>query len=64
VNPALILGEYTISGATVNPALISLPGGRTDPENIAVSDGKLFVVNSNCTPKTKVLPLDHFGSGN
>jgi hypothetical protein len=36
------IGEYTTSGATVNPALIS---GLSIPEGIAVSGSDLFVVN-------------------
>jgi hypothetical protein len=38
------IGEYTTSGATVNPALIS---GLNGPIGIAVSGSDLFVVNFN-----------------
>jgi hypothetical protein len=36
------IGEYTTSGATVNPALIS---GLSNPTGIAVSGSDLFVAN-------------------
>ena len=36
------IGEYTTSGATVDPALIS---GLNGPQGIAVSGGNLFVTN-------------------
>src|SRR5437016_341547 len=36
------VGEYTTSGVTVNPALIT---GLSFPEGIAVSGGNLFVTN-------------------
>ena len=37
------IGEYTTSGATVNPALVS---GLSEPVSLAVSGGNLFVLNS------------------
>src|SRR5690348_16161541 len=36
------IGEYTTSGATVNPALVS---GLNGPRFLAVSGGNLFVTN-------------------
>src|SRR5439155_15955089 len=43
------IGEYTTSGATMNPALIS---GLNGPEGIAVSGGNLFVTSFNPTGDT------------
>jgi hypothetical protein len=43
------IGEYTTSGATVDPVLIS---GLSLPEGIAVSGGNLFVTSSNLTSDT------------
>jgi hypothetical protein len=40
------IGEYTTSGATVNPSLLS---GLSGPTGIAVSGGDLFVVNADGT---------------
>jgi hypothetical protein len=37
------IGEYTISGATINPSLIS---GLAAPDGVAVSGQNLFVTNS------------------
>src|SRR5437764_11327740 len=43
------VGEYTTSGATVNPDLIS---GLNGPNGIAVSGGNLFVTSLNLTGNT------------
>src|SRR5438105_12963720 len=43
------IGEYTTSGATVNPALIS---GLSLPEGIAASGGNLFVTSLDRTRAT------------
>src|SRR4030095_11931983 len=43
------IGEYTTSGATVDPALIS---GLSLPQGIAVSGGNLFVTSLNLTSNT------------
>ena len=40
------IGEYTTSGAIVNPSLVS---GLNGPFGIAVSGSNLFVVNSDGT---------------
>jgi hypothetical protein len=45
--PEGTIGEYTTSGATVNAALVS---GLTFPFGLALSDGKLFVVNAGAGP--------------
>src|SRR4029450_8521259 len=43
------IGEYTTSGATVDPALVS---GLSLPQGIAVSGGNLFVTSLNLTSYT------------
>src|SRR5512132_2659973 len=43
------IGEYTTSGATVDPALIS---GLNGPQGIAVSGGNLLVTSLNLTSDT------------
>ncbi len=47
VTPTNTIGEYTTSGATVNPALISLPSPGS-PEAITVSGSDVFVASQCC----------------
>ena len=66
------VGEYTTTGATVNPALVS---GVSEPAGIAVSGSNLFVVNwnggntswvgeYNATTGAAVNPIIAYGNNN